>query len=61
MTIITLHHLCFSHCVNFSVIIFHLGIFLRELRSLKVIIVINNRYLDILNAFLGAIYEEILY
>ena len=31
MTIITLHHLCFGHCVNSSVIVLDLGIFLREL------------------------------
>ena len=35
MTIITLHHLCFGHCVNSSVIVLDLGIFLRELRSLR--------------------------
>ena len=28
MTIITLHHLCFSHCVNLSVIVLDLSIFL---------------------------------
>ena len=31
MTLITLHHLCFGHCVNSSVIVLDLGIFLREL------------------------------
>ena len=35
MTIITLHHLFFGHCVNSSVICLDLGIFLRELRSLR--------------------------
>ena len=35
MTIITLHHLCFGHCVNSSVIVLDFGIFLRELRSLR--------------------------
>ena len=35
MTIITLHHLCFGHCVNSSVIVLVLCIFLRELRSLR--------------------------
>ena len=30
MTIITLHHLFFGHCVNLSVIVLDLGIFLRE-------------------------------
>ena len=35
MTIITLHHLCFGHCVNSSVIVLDLGIFVRELRSLR--------------------------
>ena len=35
MTIITLHHLFFGHCVNSSVIVLDLGIFLRELRSLR--------------------------
>ena len=30
MTIITLHHLCLSHCVNLSVIVLDRGIFLRE-------------------------------
>ena len=35
MTIITLHHLYFGHSVNSSVIVLDLGIFLRELRSLR--------------------------
>ena len=35
MTIITLHHLCFSHCMNSSVIVLNLRIFLWELRSLR--------------------------
>ena len=35
MTIITAHHLFFGHCVNLSVIVLDLGIFLRELRSLR--------------------------
>ena len=35
MTIITLHHLFCGHCVNSSVIVLDLGIFLRELRSLE--------------------------
>ena len=30
MTIITLHHLFFGHCVSLSVIVLDLGIFLRE-------------------------------
>ena len=33
--IITLHHLCFGHCVNSSVFVLDLGTFLRELRSLR--------------------------
>ena len=33
MTIITLHHLCFGHCVNSSVIVLDLGIFLQELQQ----------------------------
>ena len=35
MTIITLHHLFFGPCVNSSVIVLVLGIFLWELRSLR--------------------------
>ena len=35
MTIITLHDLFFGYCVNSSVIALDLGIFLRELRSLR--------------------------
>ena len=35
MTIITLHHLFFGHCVNLSVIVLDLSIFLWELRSLR--------------------------
>ena len=35
MTIITLHHPLFGHCVNSLVIVLDLGIFLRELRSLR--------------------------
>ena len=35
MTIITLHHLFFGHCVNSSAIALDLGIFLRELRYLR--------------------------
>ena len=35
MTKITLHHLFFSPCVNSSVIVLVLGIFLRELRFLR--------------------------
>ena len=35
MTIITLHHLFFGPCVNSSVFVLVLGIFLRELRSLR--------------------------
>ena len=34
MTIITLHHLFFGHCVNLSVIVLDLGIFLRERKYL---------------------------
>ena len=30
MTIITLHHLCFGHCANSSVIVLDLGIFAPE-------------------------------
>ena len=35
MTIITLHHLFFGHCVNLSVIALDLGIFFREQRSVR--------------------------
>ena len=33
MTIITLHHLCFGHCVNSSVIVLDLGIFLQKQKN----------------------------
>ena len=35
MAIITLYHPFFNHCVNSPVIVLDLGIFLRELRSLR--------------------------
>ena len=37
MTLITLHHLCFGHCVNLSVIVLDRGIFLRKIPRSKTI------------------------
>ena len=49
---ITVHHLLCGHCVKSEVIVLDLGIFLKECKWwCKIIIVINNRLLDILMHF----------
>ena len=60
MTIITLHHLCFGHCVNSSVIVLDLGIFLRELRSLRKIPQSKNNHLRLdINNFAPSLFRSL--